>query len=492
MSDKTLDSLVDPKNIGKVFDEDQTKVLVDVQKAIATQVDARFQEGTEAFFDEALKKRGITDELLGATKVERAYLKLRKATDMTRNIWDNNGHVRGVSGRITYQDLCEKDRKRRVEFEKNGNMVDGVFSTDQPLIIPRVIEQLVREPVEPTIVLTGLLQRVNVTNAGTTITFPAIGDAMVAADIAEGAEYPESSLEFAGEVTAKIGKSGIAVKLTDEMIRYSMFDVMSMHLRAAGKALVRHKERKAADLIFNNGVTVFDNTATGKFTSGRGSDGVFNDTLTLDDILIMYADMANEGFIPDTLILHPFAWFAFAREPVMRALFMQFGGGQYYQTFQGSVGSANAWSQNTLNNSTVFGTTSGTAGSDAVGQIATTQLVPSILPTPLRVVVTPFQQVDLTATTTTITLADSSRLGVLLVDEEVNTEEFDDPARDIQKVKFRERYGLALQDNGQAIRHAKNVNWLNKAYALDDLLTWQAGTGALAQTALETGTVAIV
>src|SRR3990167_5357904 len=117
-------------------------------------------------------------------------------------------------------------------------------------------------------VLTPLLEKVTFSNAGTTITFPAVGDSMVAADIPEGGEYPEGSLEFAGEVTAKIGKSGIAVKLSEEMIRYSMFDIMSMHLRAAGRALIRHKEQKVAKLIFEEaGVTYFDNDASTTKTS---------------------------------------------------------------------------------------------------------------------------------------------------------------------------------------------------------------------------------
>jgi len=76
-------------------------------------------------------------------------------------------------------------------------------------------------------------------------------------------------------------------------------------------------------------------------------------------------------------------------------------------------------------------------------------------------------------------MATREELGMLLVDEEVVSETWDDPARDIQKVKFRERYALALKNQGQGVRHAKNVNWWNKGYSFDDTLTWQAGTGTL-------------
>ena len=479
-----------PENIGDAFDDKQQDVLVNIDKAVQDTITRRFDENTEEYIDDALKRRGIDNEVFGLSDQERAYMKIKNAVRKTRNIWENNGFVRGVKDRIELKALHLRDSARRQDWTSNGEMVDGVFSTDQPLIIPRVMEEMVREPIEPAVALTPLLQRVNVSNAGTTITFPAVGDAMVAADIAEGAEYPENSLEFAGQVTAKIGKSGIAVKLSEEMIRYSMYDVMSMHIRAAGRALIRHKEKKAANLIFNNGVTVFDNSVSGLATGGRLSDGTASDGMTLDDILIMYADMVNEGFIPNVMILHPFAWFAFAREPVMRSLFMNGNGGSYYQTFQGSVGNAQQWNAGGLNNSTFLGTSGAGANSDNVGQVASTFTVPGILPVPLQVIVTPYQEVDLTARTSTVTLADSSRLGMLLVDEEVQTDEFNDVLRDLVKVKFRERYGLALHDNGQAIRHAKNVNWWNRSYALDDTLTWEAGTGALPQ--LDTGSVDIV
>lgn len=475
----------------KVFDDKNDEVLVNLDKAIKDTIDQRFDENTEEYIDNALKRRGIDTEVFGLTPAERSYLKIQKAVQKARQIWDNEGYIPGVKDKITLQDLAKRDEKRRADWTANGKMVDAVFPTDQPMIIPRVIEQMVRESVEPIIALTPLMQTINVSGAGTVISFPAIGDAMVAHDVGPNGEYHESSLEFGGQVTANIGKSGIAVKVSDDLVRYSMFDLIGMHIRAAGKALVRHKEKKVASLIFNNGVTVFDNTAGGLDTSGRGSDGNGNATMTIDDFLIMYADMANDGFIPDTAIIHPFAWFAWARDPVMRALFMQGNNaGFYYQSFQGSIASASAWKANNMINSTTFGTSGTSTGGDNGAQNATTFTMPGILPTPLKVIVTPFQEVSYTARTSTITLADSSRLGMLLVDSGVETDEFKDVMHDLMKIRFRERYGLALHDNGQAIRHAKNVNWWNKSYAVDDLVTWQAGTGLLPS--LDTGSVTII
>jgi hypothetical protein len=44
------------------------------------------------------------------------------------------------------------------------------------------------------------------------------------------------------------------------------------------------------------------------------------------------------------------------------------------------------------------------------------------------------------------------------VDEEVTTEEWNDPARDIMKIKFRERYGLGSVNNGQGSGLIKGIN----------------------------------
>ena len=471
-----------PDLVGKVFDSDQKEVILNLHCDLAEQMGKKIKDGTEEAVASALKAKGIDAELFGLTDAEKAYVKLNKTVQKTKEIWDRNGYMPGVNERITFQDLAKKDMQRKIEWEKNGRMIDSVFSTDQPLMIPRVIQQIVRDVIEPALVLTPLFDNVNVSSAGTVITMPAVGNAMVAADIPEGGEYPEQSLEFAGEITAKIGKSGIACKVTEETIRYNLFDMMSLQFKAAGRALMRHKEQKIANLIFNNGTTFFDNTVTGKHTAGRGQDGSGNDTLTLDDILLMFADLSNAGFTPDTMIVHPYAWFGMAREPVMRALFMTgFGGGQYYQSYQGSVGKAESFAAGGLNNST--------KPTDPQ-QLATTYTVPGILPVPMSIIVTPFQQASASAHTSTITLCQRSELGILLTDETVTTDEFNDVLRDIYKVKFRERYGLVLKNNASAIRHAKNVNWFNKGYAFDDLLTWQAGSGILPS--ISTGAIDIV
>ncbi|MCF1193222.1 hypothetical protein LRR18_16655, partial [Mangrovimonas sp. AS39] len=70
------------------------------------------------------------------------------------------------------------------------------------------------------------------------IAFPTMTGVLHAADVMEGMAYPERQLTIGGsEAQARIGKSGVAIAITEEMVRYSQFDVIGMHLRAAGAAL---------------------------------------------------------------------------------------------------------------------------------------------------------------------------------------------------------------------------------------------------------------
>ena len=154
-------------------------------------------------------------------------IQLEDAADFKR-LWDTNGYLNSAT--------------KMPEI----SLTDALSTSNAPLLMPKVISNIVKEAVEPLLIGTSLLQRINY-SAGQTITFPAVG-ALTADDIAEGQEYPERSMQMGGAtVTASIGKSGLAVAITEEMVRYSQFDVIGLHLRAAGRALARHKEVK----IFN-------------------------------------------------------------------------------------------------------------------------------------------------------------------------------------------------------------------------------------------------
>ena len=256
------------------------------------------------------------------------------------------------------------------------------------------------------------------------------------------------------------------------MLRYSQYDVMNMHIRAAGRALARHKETKIFNMILTQGVTTFDNNVANKQTSGRDSSGAGNGTITLDDILVMYSKIIDQGFTPNALLMSPLGWLTFARDPILRA-FGFANGGPIFQPMQGAPGLAKSWYSGGVN-----------VGATAQAQnTATTYTnVSNLFPAPLRIVVSPFctytAASGATPASTDIVMCDTNELGILVIDEEVTNEEWDDPNRDIRAIKFRERYGLGILNEGKAIAMAKNVN-IQKAYDLDDMLTWESGSGAL-------------
>lgn len=362
---------------------------------------------------------------------------------------------------------------------KSVTLTDALSTSNAPMLMPRVISNIVREAMEPLLVGSSLLTRINY-QMGQTITFPAVGS-LVAADIPEGVEYPERSLQMGGStVQATIGKSGLAVKVTEEMIRYSQYDVIGMHLREAGRALARLKEEKIFNYIRGVGVKVFDNlnpTRSVKgVTTGRYLNGQPNGSVTMDDIFDTIAQVMLQGFMPDTILCHPLTWIAFVKDPVLRAFAMQNGGGTFFASWTGNP-NQQAW------NSALNGGMGGGAGQNIIPggnaaglpasamseynpQMNSAPVLPSYMGIPFRVIVSPFVHYDPRKRLTDIYIFDSRELGALVVDEEVTTEEFNDPRVDIKKIKLRERYGIAMFHEGQQCGVLKNVRIIPNEIAL--------------------------
>jgi hypothetical protein len=359
------------------------------------------------------------------------------------------------------------------------SLSDALSVPNAPMLFPKVISNIVKEAQEPLLVGTSLLQRINY-SYGQTISFPAVG-ALVASKIAEGQEYPERSLEMGGStVTASIGKHGLAVKVTEEMIRYSQFDVIGMHLRAAGRALARHKEVQIFNMIRASGVTVFDNvnpadSMKGVLT-GRDLDGSGNGSVTMDDVFDAYAQVLTQGFMPNTLLMHPLTWTMFIKDPVLRAFALANGGGTFFASWTGSPNQQAPWANSSMGGlgvgvgQNIVNGPSGASGGATPGGTAATAtsgypqtmnsapVLPSYLNMPMRIIVSPFVPYDARKRLTDIYMFDSNELGALIVDEEVTTEEFDDPRVDMKKIKLRERYGLAILNEGQGIAVMRNVH----------------------------------
>ena len=383
----------------------------------------------------------------------------------------------------------------RLENGERVKLEDALSVPNAPMLMPKVISNIVKEAQEPLLVGTSLLQRVNY-SYGQTISFPSVG-ALQAADIAEGMEYPERSIQMGGAtVTANIGKVGLAVKVTEEMIRYSQFDVIGMHLRAAGRALARHKEVKIFNHIRSLGVPVFDNVSPtlslNGVTTGRNLSGAGNGSVTMDDLFDCYAQILQQGFFPDTLLLHPLTWTMFVKDATLRSFVLANGGGSWMGSWTGSPVARAPWDnssqgglgvsggQNILPGQTSQGATAphgqeATPLSGFPQTLNSAPVLPGYFNVPFRVVVSPFVPYDPRKKLTDIYMFDSRELGVLIVDEEVQTEEFNDPRVDIKKIKLRERYAIGILNEGKAVATMKNVHVVPNEVVLPGHVSLDAG-----------------
>jgi hypothetical protein len=163
----------------------------------------------------------------------------------------------------------------------------------------------------------------------------------------------------------------------------------------------------------------------------------------------------NAGFMPTDFIVNPIGWLIFAREPTMRAWAFQHGGAMFQPT-QGQPGRGEPSESPNLGPGSGGGSTHGTINQQTTFQTHAR----SIFPANLGMIVSPFIPFDSTSDpkTTTIHLVDRDEVGVIVQDEDVMMDRFEDPHRDLQIMKWRERYGLAISNDGEGMVSAKGIS----------------------------------
>lgn len=318
--------------------------------------------------------------------------------------------------------------KLKVEEAKNGITIKEALTTaDANILVPKVIQQVTTEAAEGQYLATKLFKRINL-NEGRSMEFVHFG-AIRADEIPEAGEYPEQTLNLTKQgiqpVEVKVRKYGLKMSITDEMISESQWDVVGLHLEAAGRALASLKEQNAFNAFSRHGHVVFDGDMFTKgqdgYPSGRGFDGELNGTLTSDDLLDMAVSIMAAGYNPTTIIMHPLCWSLFAKNEFLmnsvrsQAAFGQGQGGQDPREF------------NTSN---------------ALG---------------LKVEFSPYVPFNREEKKFDFYLIDENNVGVMVVKEDISTEQFDDPTRDIKSLKLKERYGIGVLNGGLGIAVARNI-----------------------------------
>lgn len=344
--------------------------------------------------------------------------------------------------------LTDEDQKNLEGFKKamDGESVkdltkmrDFLSTPSAQVLIPKVTLGAMREVSEPMYIASQFLQQVRLTS-GQSMVFPSVGTLARAYDVAEGQEIPEETMDWQSHegTEIRIGKVGLRLRVTDEMISDSQWDIIAMMVKAAGRALARHREKKAFTAFRNHGHAVLDNSSEDirLHTTGLDSEGNFNNTLSAEDLLdIMIGVMANE-YNPTDLLMHPLAWTVFARNELT--------GGLAVNNQMGGLLNSQKWPK---------------GGSFAMGPDS----IQGRLPFAFNVNLSPFAHLDKRNKTFDITCLDKTNVGVLLRKTDLTMEQFDEPARDIQNMKFVERYGIGILDEGKAVVNAKNIS-MEKSY----------------------------
>lgn len=424
---------------------------------------------------------------------------------------------------ITIKDLRD-DEKRKLcynaftrngdigKFEKDDQILKGTIEIDDVLssgdltrFIPETINTVIQESLEPNLLVTkNLFQKVRI-DKGVTIRLGAIG-AMTASIIPQGQEYPQALPQY-GEgnmITVTTQKHGMKLSLTEEAA--DQYDIIGLWLREAGRAMARHKEKLSAKMLCEAGDVVFNNadpanSARGLAT-GRGISGAQNGSMTITDLLDMYAYGLMRGFQPDTLMLHPLSWSLFASDPETREIIIEGLAQRRIPNGQPSQG----W--DTPFNGLGYRTKATGTGTpdDLLGKIganpwtqelnplgATFQIAPRGMPGSLNMLITPHVKYtpsgvsfsggasgtgmsdtdDLTRyiegkPTVEVVMADSRRAGLHITKEDVNTGRWEDPETDIQNIKVREKYGNTLMEQGKGVWLASDIV-LAKNYVFENV-----------------------
>jgi len=353
-----------------------------------------------------------------------------------------------------YKNMFSKEKRRNMDPElvkELSNNLRTLFKSknwkDQKLnemftsgkaeyMIPDIIIGTVLEGVDPVLQISNLFTTIQYTR-GSATHFPALGE-LRAFHVPEGQEYPEQDFEMTQyrSLSIKVEKFGLMLRLTEEAIEDCQWDVIGYLMRAAGRAMARLKEQQCAHAMLMHGHVVFDTQSPDPQFRPTGVDanGNLNGTLSiLDFIDLLAAVMYNEHTITDILI-HPLGWLTFVKNQLI-------GG----------------WGSKT-NYFEIYGSDPSAVISGMGNPATPGAQIRMALPIPVNVNVSPYAPIDKQNNTFDIIAFDRNNLGVILQKENIMTEDFEDFNRDIYSIKFREKYGIGIVDQGRGIAVAKNIS----------------------------------
>jgi len=324
------------------------------------------------------------------------------------------------------------------------NFTEALNTSDVSIVFPRVISQILQEPVQPNLFLQNSVADVIRLADGqpSLIEFPTVG-ALQAFSMAEGQEYTMQTLNFQQHMTSiKIGKVGVAAALTEEIVRASMWPLIELHLRQMSQAIDRRVETilfkamtERAQIVFNNESTDTAYRTTGKALSGTGT--AWNGSFSYYDLVKMCGVMLQNKYEATDFMAHPLMWPVFANDPILRAQFYhggQLGAGiwtrmpQYDQSaaFPFGISYVPYYALPFTENTTFTGTAAGTA-------LGAAPIVSDLY------------------------LIDKKNSLFMATRGETEMDQMDNWFRDATMMKARKYVGVSAKDQGRGMLVAKNI-----------------------------------
>ena len=339
-------------------------------------------------------------------------------------------YKRLMSSKITDDPNSQEDRV---------TVTEALTSTDASILIPRVVSDVMREAAEPLYIGSKFLQTIRMDGPGRTMIIPTLG-ALRAHEIPETGEYPEETLDLGlmrGPLEVRVKNYGLMVPISEEAIADSQWDILGYHIRAAGRAMARKKEEVIFNEFSKHGHIVFDNSLRAQYpeagTTGLNKVGELNDTMSVEDMIdLVIAVMAN-GYVPTDILMHPLTWTMFAKNELIGSL------------TQGALGG--------------YGVNYNSQDNPAPSIRLNPDNFAGRLPFPIQITFSPFIPFDKVNKRFDMYVVDRNEIGVLIVKEDMSTDQFDNPLRDIRNLKVKERYGVGILNEGKAIAVARNINF---------------------------------
>lgn len=362
---------------------------------------------------------------------------------------------------------------RNAGYDSEGNYItisDALNVPNAGTIFKRAVTEVIQTSIQPKLIGTSLLRVIrNYTNDSQIIirTLGSIG--AMDFEIPEEGEYPEVTAGRGQHSTIRsdFRKYGVKIKVSEESIKQSQWDIVQMYIMEAINALARHKDKLIFNLIEAQGKVIFDNlnpsAAEIGRTGGRNITGAGNGSMTYEDLIDMYSYMVLRGYRPNVLLVHPMHWAMFAKDPIIReAGVMQ---ADISQWLSSQVNPYNAYDRISPWNDTQMMADGSRRELTAEEQnILTTSRGPDLSGargTPLAgltIMTSENVPYDSVTKTASVLMLDTENTGVLAVAEDLMIDEWDEKSNDIKVIKLREKYALATLAGGEAIAIARNVS----------------------------------